>query len=87
MRILVVCSFLAIAMAKSASGPQVLTKNGYVQGKDEPGLNAPCEAFYGIPFAKPPIGSLRFQVRSEFVHNCLNRNMVCISNFAESSAD
>ena len=38
------------------TGPQVSTKYGIVEGKEEKELNV----FKGIPYAKPPIGELRW---------------------------
>lgn len=39
----------------------VTIKNGKVQGKLLPVLNGSVGAFLGIPYAKPPIGKLRFR--------------------------
>lgn len=46
-----------------ADPPRVRTSLGWVEGKWVPadGANR-AKAFLGIPFAKPPLGSLRFQV-------------------------
>lgn len=60
----IVCGATAIAAALSsappvnaASGPKVLTDKGYVRGFVEDGV----AKFYGIPFAKPPVGNLRWR--------------------------
>lgn len=43
--------------------PVVSTKLGKIAGVFEESYNGKTfSAFYGIPFAKPPIGVLRFQV-------------------------
>lgn len=39
----------------------VTTKNGKVKGKLLPVLNGSVGAFLGIPYAKPPVGKLRFR--------------------------
>lgn len=51
----------------------VKTKNGKVRGVWKTSLlkNIPFYAFKGIPYAKPPIGDLRFKVRN---FNLLNFN-------------
>lgn len=40
----------------------ITTKDGQVQGKFLPVVNGSVRAFLGIPFAKPPVGNLRFRV-------------------------
>ncbi|XP_055694763.1 juvenile hormone esterase-like [Lutzomyia longipalpis] len=41
--------------------PKVCTKVGCIRGKAEEGRLRPYEAFYGIPYAEPPLGELRFE--------------------------
>lgn len=42
---------------------QVRVENGLIQGKTfEVSENVFVDAFLGIPFARPPIGNLRFKV-------------------------
>lgn len=46
--------------------PQVKTTIGRIQGFWHPledGSNQQIAIFFGIPYAKPPMGSLRFEVR------------------------
>jgi carboxylesterase type B len=46
---------------------QVMTKYGPVEGKRIIHIgDRQVDAFLGIPFAKPPLGDLRFQVRENF---------------------
>ncbi|CAG9772123.1 unnamed protein product [Ceutorhynchus assimilis] len=43
------------------NGPVVYTKNGPVRGiKSQSRSNKPYDSFLGIPYAKPPVGNLRF---------------------------
>lgn len=54
-----------------ASGPVVKTKQGQVEGFYYPlsdGRNA--RLFFGVPFGKPPVGDLRFEVRLSFTIKC-----------------
>ena len=52
--------FLSVASADE-NGPLVTIKNGKVQGRLLPVLNGSVGAFLGIPYAKPPVGKLRFR--------------------------
>ncbi|XP_055678843.1 juvenile hormone esterase-like [Lutzomyia longipalpis] len=45
----------------SNSKSEVCAKAGCVRGKVESGRVKPYEAFYGIPYAEPPVGKLRFE--------------------------
>lgn len=46
-----------------SKNPVVNTINGRVRGVQMPGVDGvPYDAFYGIPFAKPPVELLRFAV-------------------------
>lgn len=43
--------------------PIVCTRNGCVEGVAQPGYQInEYEAFFGIPYAEPPVGDLRFAV-------------------------
>uniref|UniRef100_H3CMY0 Carboxylic ester hydrolase n=1 Tax=Tetraodon nigroviridis TaxID=99883 RepID=H3CMY0_TETNG len=52
-----------VLFVASADGNDLLVtiKNGIVQGKLLPVLNGSVGAFLGIPYAKPPVGKLRFR--------------------------
>uniref|UniRef100_A0A1B0F0L2 Carboxylesterase type B domain-containing protein n=1 Tax=Phlebotomus papatasi TaxID=29031 RepID=A0A1B0F0L2_PHLPP len=41
--------------------PEVCAASGCVRGKVESGRKKPYDAFYGIPYAEPPVGKLRFE--------------------------
>ncbi|XP_055678829.1 juvenile hormone esterase-like [Lutzomyia longipalpis] len=43
------------------TSPEVCAKVGCFRGKFESGRVRPYEAFYGIPYAEPPLGDLRFE--------------------------
>lgn len=43
----------------------VAVSEGFLRGKYEPGNKRPYEAFYAIPYAKPPVGILRFKAPVE----------------------
>lgn len=57
--------FSVLFLILQASDPIVRTKNGQVRGQLNATVDAktPYYAFRGIPYAKPPIGDLRFRVR------------------------
>lgn len=63
-------------------GPVVQTTYGSVQGFTA--MNGEIDVFYGIPFAKPPVGELRFEVnlytyetrRSKKYNKIKSRNIV-----------
>lgn len=46
----------------------VCITDGCVRGVVVPGNFKPYTAWYGIPYAAPPVGSLRFKVRTGKVH-------------------
>jgi len=48
---------LPLALFAAASGPQVKTASGTVEGKEDGGV----KAFLGIPYAAPPVGNLRWK--------------------------
>lgn len=52
----------AAAQGQRKAQPEVVTKYGHLQGKLDSveGVDQPVSAFLGIPFAKPPVGALRF---------------------------
>ncbi|XP_041378201.1 acetylcholinesterase-like [Gigantopelta aegis] len=52
---------VAIVMKGQADDPIVNTTHGQVIGLRKVILNKTINSFYGIPFAKPPVGSLRFK--------------------------
>lgn len=48
--------------------PIVCTEDGCVEGRATPGYQIDeYESFFGIPYAEPPIGKLRFSVSHVFV--------------------
>ncbi|XP_040266488.1 carboxylesterase 5A-like isoform X2 [Bufo bufo] len=64
MRVVVLC-ILALGVLASAQAddqPQVETRYGKLRGKttSAKGTDRTVHTFYGVPFAKPPVGSLRF---------------------------
>jgi para-nitrobenzyl esterase len=57
-RILVLCTLLSVPIASfSASGPQVKTASGTVEGKEDGAVRV----FLGIPYAAPRVGELRWK--------------------------
>lgn len=53
--------YLLPLASADGNGLLVTIKNGKVQGKLLPVLNGSVGAFLGIPYAKPPVGKLRFR--------------------------
>jgi len=49
--------FLLCAAAIADSGPQVKTRSGKIEGKDD----GKVRAFLGIPYSQPPVGDLRWK--------------------------
>ena len=68
---------MCILLAGWASAqPQVEISSGLVEGRninthyrDDEGRRVSVNSFYGIPFAKPPVGNLRFAVSINSVFN------------------
>jgi len=58
-RVLVFAMLLAVptAVLSQTAGPQVKTRQGIVEGKEDAGVHA----FLGIPYAAPPVGDLRWK--------------------------
>ncbi|XP_041360892.1 acetylcholinesterase-like [Gigantopelta aegis] len=52
---------MAVVMTGLADDPIVNTTHGQIQGLTKVILNKTVNTFYGIPFAKPPVGNLRFK--------------------------
>ena len=46
-----------IVLMAASSAPQVKTRSGTVQGKDD----GKVKSFLGIPYAAPPVGDLRWR--------------------------
>lgn len=54
----------AILLLKSGDAEVIQIDQGFINGtvlKSRGGI--PFHAFYGLPYAAPPVGSLRFEVR------------------------
>lgn len=65
MGVLVAVSLLGVLCAKIVHTKVTVTKLGNVEGTTLTARNGrPFEAYYGIPYAKPPVGDLRFQVHT-----------------------
>ncbi|XP_069595608.1 fatty acyl-CoA hydrolase precursor, medium chain-like [Ranitomeya imitator] len=63
MRVVVLCTLaLGVLTSGEDDPPQVETQYGKLQGKtlSAKGTDRTVHAFYGVPFAKPPVGPLRF---------------------------
>ncbi len=68
-------SFLAIVLLflslHFGDSVQIFTKQGPVKGKIEKSrVGRDFAAFYGIPYAEPPVGDLRFEVRKSNLNIC-----------------
>lgn len=54
---------------ESSSNPSVKTKYGVIEGFSvDTTLGIQADVFLGIPYAKPPIGNLRFEVSVKFIY-------------------
>lgn len=69
----------------SANYPQARTRNGVLRGTTVAGdtpEDSAYEAFYGIPYAQPPVGPLRFAVSTSpcvFNYIYLILYVICLS--------
>src|SRR3974390_2988353 len=54
---LVLLVMFAVSLFAESTAPQVKTKSGIVEGKDDGAVHA----FLGIPYAAPPVGDLRWK--------------------------
>ncbi|XP_069801982.1 fatty acyl-CoA hydrolase precursor, medium chain-like [Dendropsophus ebraccatus] len=65
MRVVVLCILAlgVLALGREDGRPEVETQYGKLRGKtlSVKGTDRTVHAFYGVPFAKPPVGSLRFE--------------------------
>lgn len=58
---------LAVAVGVADSALRVVTEGGRIEGKAETSINGRTfHSFYGIPYARPPIGEYRFKVKWQF---------------------
>ena len=64
-----VALFVPLMALASAQGPIVDTTYGPVQGVDVPlASGTVIQTFMGIPFARAPVGDLRFEVTPLYIH-------------------
>lgn len=56
--IVTLCLVIQLTLAENV---EVFTRNGPVVGKKLYGFEKQSNAFFGIPYAKPPVGKLRFR--------------------------
>lgn len=59
--IIFLCPYFLWVASAAGNDLLVTIKNGKVQGNLLPVLNGSVAAFLGIPYAKPPVGKLRFR--------------------------
>src|SRR5687768_14463999 len=52
-------------ISAQSPNPEVSTKYGWVRGSAFTIRNVSVDEFYGVPFARPPLGSLRFDKPQE----------------------
>ena len=52
-----------LSFSTASSDLDICLSNGCVRGTREKGATQSFDAFYGIPYATPPVGPLRFKVR------------------------
>lgn len=72
----------ALQVVLSQSPPRVQTKYGWIQGQTISIRNTLVDEFVGVPFAKPPVGDLRFAKPVELnpwsgVHNATSVSPQC----------
>lgn len=66
---------LAILLLKSGGSDVIQIDQGFINGtvlKSRSGI--PFHAFYGIPYAAPPVGSLRFEVCTSIMNITNNQH-------------
>ena len=69
MKTLSLIVILCVSAAISADQPKVKVYNGLLEGTYEQSYNGRTySSFWGIPYAKPPVGELRFEVMSSHTH-------------------
>lgn len=68
--VLVAVLVIAVAQVTAAEVPLVDTEDGRVSGVVEESVKGrDFFSFYGIPYARPPLGKLRFKVGSYTFHS------------------